>query len=298
VNEDPSVPPLSVERAASRLGMSRWGLYKLIDRGELQPVVREPIGLSVSDVEALRARRQDAAIGRIGPDRVLQLARDVRLQLHPPATAPGSRGHAALENLSETVKSAFSMPLLHGASMPDGAGCRWCAAVVAGKMLGVSVRDAQMASEVGLALLGGPECERHQGLVRARMAELTARVHPGGVRPSAARTEAPQPPAAPAPRESAQRPVTAAAKPVQDDGGKSMVARRLREVRARQKDARRRGDQAYALRMAQMARDLEADAAVVDGRVTAAARPGRLKCGHLVSAGCVCARRASKPGQR
>jgi hypothetical protein len=88
--------------------------------------------------------------------------------------------------------------------------------------------------------------------------------------------------------------VTAAAKPVQDDGGRGLVAKRLREVRARQKDARRRGDQTYALRMAQMARDLEADAAVVDGRTAAAARPGRLRCGHLLSADCVCARRASK----
>lgn len=291
--EDPSIAPLSVEKAASRLGLSKWGTYKLIDRGELQPVVREPIGLSVSDVEALRVRRQASAIERIGPDRVVHLAKDVRLLLHPPAGAAAG-GHRALGSMSESAKAVFGMPLLHGAAMPDGAGCRWCAAVVAGKILGVSVRDGQLASEVGLALLGGPECERHKVLVRARMTELAARVRPGGECPSGGRSEpsAGKRPAGPSQR--TERAVTAAAKPVQDDGGRGLVAKRLREVRARQKDARRRGDQTYALRMAQMARDLEADAAVVDGRTAAAARPGRLRCGHLLSADCVCARRASK----
>jgi len=294
--EDATIPPLPVRAAANRLGLSVWAVHKAIDRGELRPVTRDPIQVLASDVEALRARRQDAAIERIGADRLLQLARDVRLQLHPPATAPGPRGSAALTSMSESVKSAFGAAMLNAAALPDGSGCRWCAARIAGRMAGIPVSDGQLASQVGLALLGGPTCERDRGLVRARMAELHGRVHPGGARPIEGRVEAPagtRPPALPEP---AARAVTA----VEDDGGKMLVARNLRTARARLKDAKRRGDQRAAIRLAATVRGLEKDAAVVDGRraVTASARPGTLRCGHLLASGCACPRLASTRAQR
>ncbi|MDX3570808.1 hypothetical protein [Streptomyces sp. ID05-47C] len=296
-DEDPTIPPLTVRGAANRLGLSVWAVHKAIERGELRPVVRNPIKVSAGDVEQMRLRKRDEAVERIGLDRMARVAGDVRRQMHPSVEAPGPRGHAAIEKLSETVKAAFTMPLLHAAAMPDGSGCRWCGAEIAGRMLGVPVRSEMLSSEFGLALLGGPGCERHRGLVTGRMAALAARVHPGGARPSAARTEAPQPPATPAPRQPAQRTVTTAAKPVQDDDGKAMVARRRREVQARLTAAKRAGDQKYAIHLRQTLTELTADAARVDGWPVSA-KPGRLACGHLVSAGCVCARRASKRGQR
>lgn len=285
-DQDPSVPPLSVRAAASRLGFSTWGVYRAVERGELQQVARNPVQVSAADVERLRLRKRDEAIEQIGVDRLAKLARDVRLLLHPPFGSGGPREHAALEQVSERVKAAFTMPVLHAAALPDGSGCRWCAAEIAGKMLAVPVRQEMLSSEVGLALLGGPKCERHRGLVAGRMRELAARVRPGGESRSVARTA----PAATPGRAAVVR----AAERVQDDGGRSMVQRRLRETRARQKAAKRAGDQAYALRLAKVVRGLEADAARLDGAVTASARPGRLRCGHLLAANCACPRRASK----
>jgi hypothetical protein len=280
-----TIPPLSVRAAASRLGISTWSVYKAIDRGELRPVTRDPIQVLASDVEALRLKKQDQAIEWVGADRLLQLARDVRRQLHPPATAPGPRGHKALEGLSERVKAAFGMPLLHGASMPDGAVCRWCAARVAARMLGIPVSDRQLSGQVGIALLGGPTCERDRGLVRARMTELGARVHPGGVRPSEGRVEAAAGTRPPAPSQSAVRAVAA----VEDAGGKALVQRRLREVRARLKTARRTGDTQYAFKLQRQLQSLTADASVVDGRARSAAGPAGVKrCGTPVGVRCSC----------
>lgn len=132
-------------------------------------------------------------------------------------------------------------------------------------------------------------CERcGPGLYGSVLASLRARVHGDAERPSG---PAPRPSAAE--REMArewalQRPVTAAVKPVGDDDGRALVASALRTARARQKDAKRRGDQAYALQLAKTIRGLEADAALVDGRPSAVSKPGRRWCGHLVAAGCGC----------
>lgn len=298
-DDDPSIPPVTVRAAANRLGMSVWGLHRAIERGELEPVVRNPIKVSADDLEAFRLRRQDAAIARIGADRLVREAHAVRARLHPPATAPGPRGHEALEQLNDVVKSAFGTPLLMAAAFADGAGCRWCAAVMAGRMLGATVRRETLASEIGFALLGAPECADHRKLVRGRMQELAARVHPGGARPADARTGpvtaagSTAPPASPVPR---PRP----AQPSPDDNGKSMIQRRLRETRARLAMARRSGDQRYAIKLRAMVQSLEQDAARVDGRstVTASAKPGRLKCGHLLAANCGCPRSGSRRGQR
>lgn len=291
-DQDPSVPPLSVRAAANRLGMSTWGVHKAIDRGELRPVTRQPIQVSADDVEAMRQRKRDEAVDQIGVERMVRVARDVRLHLHPPVGSGGPRGHAALEQVSERLRAAFTMPFLHAAAMPDGSGCRWCAAEIAGRMLSVPVRQELLSSDVGLALLGGPECDRHRGLVSGRMRELAARVHPGAERSSAACTE----PAPTAGRTTVSKPVV---RSQGDDNGRAMVQRRLREARARLKTAKRTNDQKYALRMAQQVRDLERDAARLDGRaVTASARPGRLRCGHLLAAACACPRRASKRSAR
>lgn len=285
-----SVPPLSVRAAASRLGHSTWAVYRAIERGELRPVTRDPVQVLASDVESLRLRKQDQAIERIGADRLLQLARDIRLQLHPPATSPGPRGHKALEGLPERVRAAFSMPLLHGASMPaEWSGCRWCAVEMASRMLSVPVRESTLCSQIGLALLDPPECADHKALLRARLGELGARVRAGGVSPSAGRSV---PSAGKRPRASqkpVQRAAGGAAQPVQDDDGRSMVQRRLREVRGRLKAARRAGDIQYALKLQRQIQSLVADASVVDGRARSAAGPaGTKRCGTPVGVRCSC----------
>jgi hypothetical protein len=281
---------LSVKAAAARLGLSEYGLRKIIDRGELRPVTTNPVKLLPDDIAALRQRRQDAAIARLGVDRLAKVARDVRAQLHPLVSSGAPRGHDALELIPEVTKSAFTMPLLHGAAMPDGSGCRWCAAVVAGRMLRTSVSDALLASDVGMALLGDPVCEAHRGLLRGRMDALRASVHPGGaVRPSAARTEPVKAPGGAVASVAAPR---AAVRPVGDDGGRELVGRRRREVQAALTAAKRRGDERHASQLRQQLRGLTADAARVDGRAVAS-RPGRLACGHLLAAGCACPRRAS-----
>jgi hypothetical protein len=228
-------------------------VYKAIDRGELRPVVKDPVQLSASDVEALRERKRQEALERIGLDRLLTTAREVRAQLHPPVMSGDPREHAALDLIPEVIKAAYTMPVLHASAMPPGSGCRWCAALVAGRMLQVPVPEQALSSDVGLALLGEPECETHRGMVRDRMAALRARVHPGGAPrlPQAAVKEAvsPKPPpptgAAPAPAQAAS-------------GSSGGWTPRRRKV------------------------------------TTAAGRPGTLRCGHALAAGCTCPRRASR----
>jgi hypothetical protein len=295
-DEDPTIPPLAVRTAANRLGVSVWAVHKAIDRGELRPVTRSPLQVSAADVEQMRVRRRDEAVDRIGLDRMARLAADVRAQLHPPIGSGAPGGHAALEKLSERVKAAFGMPLLHAAAMPEGSGCRWCAAEVASRILQVPVRQEMLSSAFGVALLGGPECERHRGLVRDRMGQLGARVHPGRGRPGDGRTE----PVAAAGSTAPAAPAVARPRPAQpvkdDDGGRAWIAARLRTERERLKVAKRAGDQRRAIQLRATIRGLEADAARVDGRTPekAGARPGRLRCGHLLSAGCACPRRASR----
>jgi hypothetical protein len=287
--------------------LSVWGVHKAIERGELHPVARGPIKVSAADVEQMRRRKQDEAIARVGADRLLKLARDVRAQLQPPVTAGGRRGHAALELVSETVKAAFGMPLLHACAMPDGSGCRWCAAEAAGRILGAPVRLETLSSEFGFTLLGGPQCERHRAFMAGRMRELAERVHPGGARPPVPRT-APVTAAGSAPPAAPSVPRRAPVQPVQpDDGGKSMVQRRLRETRARLVMARRSGDQKYALKLRTMVQSLEQDAAQVDVRaVTAAARTkprvarfmGNKACGTPVGTPCSCHPGPKRRGRR
>lgn len=297
-DEGVTVPPLTVRAAANRLGLSTWAVHKAIDRGELRPVTRNPIQVSADDVEAMRLRKQDEAIAHFGADRLLKLATQVRAQLQPPFASGAPGGHAALERIPERTKAAFGMPLLHAAAMPDGSGCRWCLAEVAARMLGVPVRPETLSSEFGIALLGGPECERHRGFVRDRMDQLRTRVHPGRERSGGGRAAPAKAAGSTAPATAPVSPRRPAQPPAPDDGGRSMVQRRLRETRTRLVAARRSGDTRYALKLRAMVASLEADAAAVDGRVTAAARPGVLRCGHQLAAACACPRRASMRSAR
>lgn len=249
------VPPLSVETAAARLGLSRWWVYRLIERGELRPVTRTPVQLNADDVEALRVRRRDEAIAAFGGN-LERLAADVRLMLHPPADSPGRRGHEALPKISEKVKAIFGMPMLHAAALPDDGPCRWCGAVVAARMLRIPFDQAQLCSGVGLALLGGPRCEEHRRLIRGLMDGLRAHVHPGK-HPRASETPVtvPMAPTPTTPPAGPQKPRPSASRA---SGG----------WQPRRKTA------------------------------AAAARPGVLRCGHALAAGCTCPRRASRQASR
>ena len=293
------VEPLSVKAAAQRLGMTEYGTRGLIEAGKLRPVVRTPsVKLAALDVEDLRLARRDAALEeftRRGVD-LVKLARDTRRQLRPEPADPLPGGARGLSGLPANVRAFFGAAPLAALTLPDREACGWCAAKVAAGLLRA---PEPRPGEVLLALLGDPCMEKCMGrFAGAEMERLRARVHPGGARPSAARTT---PAAAARSMAPAAPPVSprTPAQPVQpDDGGRSMVARQLRTARVRLKDAKRTGDQRRAIQLQQTIRGLEADAAVVDGRVTAAARPGRLRCGHLLSAGCACPRRASARGAR
>jgi hypothetical protein len=284
---------VAIQVAAKQLGITEWAVRKAVLRGELKELPGPgPARLDAAEVVRFRQARQDAALRRLaaaGTD-LVQLARDTRAYLQPyPGTAVGKVAHVGPD-----VVAAFGAPVLHGASVWKG--CSWCATEMAGRLLHVPVRPSMLCSEIGLVLLGAPECADHRALVRGRMTELAARVHAGGGRPAGGRSVPSAGKRPPAPPQAAQGAVTAAAPVAPDDNGRALVARRLREVRARLKDAKRSGDQRYAIKLKSMVASLEADAAVVDGRRTfsAADRPGTLRCGHLLASNCACPRRAPK----
>jgi hypothetical protein len=298
MGEPGRIAPLSVSAAAQRLGLSEVGTRGLIAAGQLRPVVRTPsIRLAALDVEDLRVARRDAAVAEFtarGVD-LVKLAAGTRRMLRPEPADPLPGGVRGLAAVPSNVRAFFGPAALTALTLPDREQCCWCAARVAAGLLRV---PEPRYGDVFHALLGDPCASDMKRFAGAELAKLQARVHPGGARPSAART-APVKAAGSTPPAAPPVPPRTPAQPVQpDDGGKSMVARQLRTARARLKDAKRTGDQRRAIQLQQTIRGLEADAAVVDGRVTAAARPGRLKCGHLLSAACSCPRRASSRGQR
>lgn len=299
MDEPGRVKPLSVSAAAQRLGLTEVATRGLIASGQLRPVVRTPsIKLAALDVEDLRVARRDAALEeftRRGVD-LVKLARDTRRQLRPGPADPLPGGARGLSGLPASVRAFFGAPALTALTLSDREACGWCVARVAAGLLKV---PEPRPGEVLLALLGNPCMEKCMGrFAGAEMERLRARVHPGGARPSGARTTpataagstAPAAPPAP-PRTPAQ--------PVQDDNGRALVAARLRTARARLKDAKRHGDTRYAIKLRAMVASLEADAAQVDGRAFGAVdRPGTLRCGHALAAGCACPRRASMRGRR
>lgn len=288
----------SVADAAKYLGLTTEAVHKAVRENRLDALPgTDPVRLSlraVEDFHQLRRTSLVASLARRGETPV-STARKVRAALHHNEMGLPRSFSAKLAAMPVDWRSLFSRAELAAACVTEG--CRWCRAGEFAAFLGA--RPVEYA-EAYVELFGSQPCERcRPGLLRPFWEAMRARVHGGAARPSAARV-APSV----AEREAArawvsQRAVTAAASPVQDDDGRALVGRRLREERARLKAAKRAGDQRLVLQLARTVRALEADAARVDGRVPAAAvRPGRLACGHLLAAGCACPRRASKRGQR
>jgi hypothetical protein len=290
---------LTAAESGKYLGISREAVDLAAREGRLPALAGDgPRRFSRGTVEAyheLKQAEKVAKLARAGESPV-SVAAKVRRGLFDGETGLPRSAAAKLSAMPMAWRALFSKAELAAAGVPDGGACKWCKALEFGKFLGS--RPTPYAP-VYVELFGGQPCGTcGPGLLRPYWAALQARVRPAGTGSSAG---AVPPSAAERARaaEWAQRhPVTAAGKPVVDDDGRALVAAGLRTARARLKDAKRRSDQRHVLHLAQVIRALEADAAVVDGRVTAAARPGTLRCGHALAAGCACPRRASKGGRR
>jgi len=290
---------LSVEQAAHYLGVSDVATYKMIRRRELSALGTDPVRLALVDVQALHQARRVEALSVLERRRrtPVDLAQEVRDRLHPRhlpnSGLPGEAERAQrfrLSVLPSEAKALFGLAALKAAAATTD-GCRWClAAQLAAADGGWAPREYAEAFGV---LLGAP-CEVcWPGLRAPVMAALRAEVHAGAVGPSVARTGPVGAPGGAVPPAPVLR---AAVRPVGgDDNGRDLVAQRLRETRQKLKAARRRGDARHVASLQQQLRALVADASRVDGRgvSAAAARPGRLACGHLLAAGCACPRRAS-----
>lgn len=297
MDEPDVIKPLNVKAVSARLGLSEYGTRGLVDRGDLTPVVRTPsLKFAVQDVEQLRQARQRAAIEEFVARDVdlVKLARDTRRQLRPLPLDPLQGGEVGLSRLPVKTRDFFGPAVLQALAIGDPERCSWCEARFLAGNLGV---PEPVWDQVTLALLGNPCMERCMGRFSgAELAKLQARVHPGGVRPSGARTA----PAKAAGSTAPAAPAVARSRPAQpvraDDDGRAWIAARLRTERERLKVAKREGDQRRAIQLRATIRSLEADAARVDGGAPkkAPARSGRLRCGHLLSADCACPRRASR----
>lgn len=291
----------TVAEAAAYLGISKEATHKAVRESRLKALPgTDPVRLARAAVEDFHQLKQDALVASLARngETPTSVAQKVRTALFRSETGLPRAFSVKLAAMPSDWRSLFTKAELAAACVPDGEGCRWCKAAEFSSFLGL--RPTPYAPAYA-ELFGGPPCMTcSPALLRPFMARLAARVHPGGVRPSAGPVVASAAERAAAQQWASRQPVTASAKPVQDDDGRSMVARRLREARTRLKDAKRRNDQAYALRLAQVVRGLEQDAARVDGRsaVVASARPGKLACGHLLAAGCGCPRRSSSRGRR
>lgn len=298
---------LNAVQAGHYLGVTERTVRNMINRSELAVLSTDPVRLATEAVDdVLKARQADAlhdlARRRQTP---VSLAREVRRTLLrrdtttvlPDQVAEDQRRRLGL--VSDTGRLLFGRAALSAALLDDDA-CRWCRAQEYAAVLhtwaptkyaeGFRELFAQAPCEVCAPTLYAP-----------LMDELRSRVHGPSAGPSEGRAAASAPSAPAGPVRVPERAVTAAARPVQDDDGRALVARRLRETREKLKAARRAGDQKAAIRLRQTVQQLQEDAAAVDyGRsaVMAAARPGRLRCGHLLAAGCACPRRASTRGQQ
>lgn len=286
---------LSVAEAAAYLGISKEAAHRAVRENRLEVLPdTDPVRLAREAVEEFHQLRQDALVASLARshETPLSVARRVRAGLSRSEPGMPRPFAARLAAMPVDWRSLFSRAELAAATVPDGEGCRWCRALEFSAFLGLRPLEF---SEARVELFGGRPCGVcGPGLLRPFMEALSRRVHPGRHRPPDARAEA----AAAVPPAPRPRP----AQPVQPgDDGRAMVSRRRREVQARLKDARRRGDLPYALQMQAALQALTADAAAVDyGRtaVTASSRPGALRCGHALSAGCGCPRRASTRGRR
>jgi excisionase family DNA binding protein len=261
---------LTAAEAAAYLGVTREAVDAAAREGRLSAVAGDgPRRFSGEAVEAFHQRKQAqllATLARSGETPV-SVARRVRKGLHASGETGLPRPFAAkLAAMPVDWRTLFNKAELAAACVPDGEGCRWCRAVEFGAFLGLRPLEF---GEARVELFGGQPCGVcGPVLLRPFFEALRARVHNGKERPS-------QRPAAPsaAVREMARewalrRPVTASAQPRQDDDGRSMVQRRLQETRERLKAAKRRGDQAHAIRLQQTLKSLTADASAIDGRAS------------------------------
>lgn len=291
---------LTAAEAAKWLGVSREAVDLAAREGRLPVVAGDgPRRFARMAVEEFHQGRQGALVASLARngETPTSVAQKVRRGLFKSETGLPRPLAAKLSAMPDAWRALFNRAELTAACLADGK-CRWCRAIEYSAFLGL--RPVEFA-EARAELFGGLPCSVcGPVLLRPFMDRLAARVYPGGVRPSAGPAAPPAEVRALARQWALQRPVTAAARPVKDDDGKALVAAALRTARTRLKDAKRRGDQRYAIRLRQIIQDLEQDAARVDGRsaVTASARPGKLACGHLLSARCGCPRRAPKRGQR
>lgn len=259
----------SVAEAAAYLGMSKEAVHKAVRENRLRPLPdTEPVRLAGAAVEEFHRLKQQALVASLarGGETPVSVARRVRRGLSESETGLPRPFSAKLSAMPEAWRSLFNRAELAAACVPDGEGCRWCKAGEFGAVLGL--RPVEYAPAF-VELFGGEPCgECGPGLLRPFMAALRSRVHRGRERPSA---PAPAPSAAErelARQWAARRPVTASARPQQDDDGRSMVQRRLRESRAQLTAAKRRGDQRHAIQLRQTIQALESDAAAIDGRAS------------------------------
>lgn len=286
----------TIAQTARHLGISDQGVRKMIGRQELFLLPGfEPARLDAEHVETARLLRREALLLELASKRrtPVTLAQDVRRSLFPPndtllphRVAEHQRRRLSL--LPTEARQLFGAAALSAALVQDK--CRWCAAQDFARVLG-GWAPTQFSPGFRALFDQDPCAQCAPGLYGAVLASLEARVHPGRHRPPdpVAEAIAAEIPAVPAPRPQRAQPVQ------DDDGGRALVAARLRTARARLKDAKRRNDQAYVLRLAQTVRSLEADAAAVDGR--AAAPRGRKACGTPVGVRCEC-HTSDRRGQR
>lgn len=295
--------------AAKWLGVSREAVDLAAREGRLPVVAGDgPRRFSREALEEFHQGRQAEKIAKLARsgESPVSVAGKVRRGLFAGETGLPRPFAVKLAAMPVDWRTLFNKAELAAACVPDGEGCRWCRCAEFSGFLGL--RPTPYAPAYA-ALFDQPPCGVcAPRLLKPYMQALEARVHRGAVRPSEA-----APPTSAAERAQVQewalqRAVTAAAKPVKDDdGGRALVARRLREVRARAKTAKRAGDQKYALRLAQVARDLEQDAARVDGRAltaAAGAKPrvarfmGSKACGTPVGQSCACHPGPKRRGRR
>lgn len=279
-------------QAAKWLGITEEAVHKAAREGRLKALSGEgPRRFSRAALEEYhrtRAAGHVAALARSGETPV-SAARKVRRALDEKGSGLPRSFEVRLKAMPVLWRAPFNRAELAAADVRDG--CRWCRAREFSAVLGL--RPPRF-SEALQALFGAPPCgECSTALVRPYLDVLVVRVHAGGRRPAG-----PSPRPSEAERDAAREwavrhPVTAAARPVQADDGRALVARRRRQVQERLKAANRAGDAAYAEQLARQMMALRADAAAVDGRQPKS-RPGRLRCGHLLAENCACPRRASR----
>ncbi len=264
---------LNAVQTARHLGVVERTVRNMVGRGELEVVSADPVRFDPRHVaEVLRVRQASARLelmrARKDP---LSVARETRALLDRPYSDVNLPQHRAEDRkrrmalVSQPAKTLFGTAALTAAQSEDGS-CRWCKAAEYGRFLGTWAPTA--FSPEFRALFGADPCERcGTGLYGTTMAALAARVHPGGERPSAGRTE----PAAPRMRAEPWRPMReapAVAQPVQVDDAseRAWLSKRRRQVQARITEAKRRGDRAYEGQLRLQLQALTADAARVDGR--------------------------------